>query len=329
MSDTNYKVFNSNTYEDLSHLFESLSQGQSSSITTNYKVGNQDLNQIFASIDSPGAIPIGFNTNFKVGTQDLTEIFASKNSDTPFLTTSQFLTTQAGYNKSNTTLASGFTIPSGYQSFNFILYGGGGNASQTGSYTYGSGGAGAGAYIKATDIKYSNNGDVISKIVYKISGGQSNGSNYDTQVNITYTSGKSINLIAGSGKSTDINSGTTGANGGVTSHTVTTGVPVTIVASVDGKAGGNQGSNGQSNGYTSSGSGNNGGSTAPIGNPPGQQITTATPDGDSYIIESYGGGTTQTVQGYGAAGAATPANYLSNAPAHRYGKQGCILFYLS
>jgi len=167
------------------------------------------------------------------------------------------------------------------------------------------------------------------RINYKISGGGRQGEDFSTEVEITYESGHYLILKAGSGKATTGVSGTPGGAGGEASHQSTVSLsPQTVISSVNGENGGNQGSNGRSSGYTSSGSGNNGGSSAPVGNPaPASQTYNVA--GTTYTITSFGGGNSQVVSGYGAGGAATPANYKSNAPAYRYGKPGCILYYLS
>lgn len=329
---TDYKSFNPNTstYQDLSQIFLPIASGTPSSITTNYKVGALDLNQIFASITSSGGTNIGFDTGYVVdGEGDLRYIFASINSKNVFNTTSQFLTTPNGQNKNSTTLASNFILPTGYNYFNFVLYGGGGSGSQAGSSTYGTGGGGAGSYIKAINIPYDNAGNVISSIVYTISGGQSGGSGFSTSININYTNSEKISLNAGSGQSTNINSGINGAAGGMASYTNNTTYSTNNITTSNRTKGGNQGQNGTSNGYTSSGSGNNGGSSAPVGNPQSASNTYTTPDSNTYIITSHGGGKSQIVSGNGADGAATPANYNKNASAYRYGSSGCILYWLS
>ncbi len=337
---TNFKTYNPNTsnYQDLSNVFLPLSSGVATT-ATNFVVNGQDLNKIFASINSPGAVNIGFDTGYKIsdGT-DLRNVFASINSLVLFLTTSELLTTPSWTNKSNTTLATNFYLSSGYNHFNFKLYGGGGDGAQAGTSTYGTGGAGAGSFISAINIPYSSSGIIISSITYQISGGGTTGQSFLTKVTITYSDNTKIILNAGSGQSTNISSGTAGAAGGTASYTNNTVFySNTNITTVDGTSGGNQGSNGTTNGYTSSGSGNSGGSTAPVGNPPTATKIYSAPDGNTYTIYSAGGGKTQestgslysSVTGYSSAGAATPANYLSNAPAYRYGSHGCIVFYLS
>ncbi len=308
MSNTKFIVYNPNTssYHDLSQVFLPLSSGTQSLTTTDFTVNGTDLNEIFASI----------------------------NSQSEFNTTSSLLTTSNGSNKSDTTLASNFYIPSNYSYFNFILYGGGGSASQAGSSTYGTGGGGAGSYIEAINIPYSSDDGTIQEIRYSISGGQSPGSAFATTVKVTYSNGKYFILSAGSGQSTSINSGQTGASGGSASYENTTTINsiITINKLENGTSGGHQGSNGTSNNYTSSGSGNDGGASAPVGNPPLATQTYNTTDGKSYTIVSHGGGKTQNVYQYGAGGAATPANYHGGvySPGEiRYGVAGCILYWLS
>jgi len=242
---------------------------------------------------------------------------------TAFTTTSQLLT-----NPTSGTLASNFYLPSGYNSFTFVLYGAGGSGAQPGSFTYGTGGGGSGSFISATSIPFSSSGIIISSITYTIDSG---GNEAATIVNINYSNGTSINLNAGSGKS--VTFGTAGAAGGTASASNNTGISYNN-NSIIGANGGNQGSNGtaSTNGsgyFTSSGSGNGGGSSAPVGNPQSGSDTFGTPDGNSYTITSQGGGTNTVVSGYGAGGAATPANYNQNAGAYRNGSGGCILYYLS
>jgi hypothetical protein len=239
---------------------------------------------------------------------------------TEFTTTSQLLT-----NPTSGTLASNFYLPSGYNYFTFILYGSGGsgNTPDTGGS---SGGGGSGSFISATSIPFSSSGLIISSITYTIDSGNNQNA---TIVNINYSNGTSINLNAGSGKSATATSGTTGAAGGTADASNNTGISY-INNSINGEPGGNQGSNGTANNQlTSSGSGNGGGSSAPVGNPPLGSDTWYPPDGNSYTITSQGGGTNTVVSGYGAGGAATPANYNQNAPAYRTGSGGCILYYLS
>ena len=312
---------------DLSSIFMPLSQGSAYSSNTGYTVNNTDLRYIFAKyVSGTKANPTGYTVN----NIDLNNIFAKYSSKTTFTTTSQLLTTPYNSNKNTTTLASNFKLPSGYQYFNFILYGGGGDGYEAGATsTAGTGGGGSGSWIHGLSINYNYNGEEMLRINYKISGGGRQGEDFSTEVEITYESGHYLILKAGSGKATTGVSGTPGGAGGEASHQSTVSLsPQTVISSVNGENGGNQGSNGRSSGYTSSGSGNNGGSSAPVGNPaPASQTYNVA--GTTYTITSFGGGNSQVVSGYGAGGAATPANYKSNAPAYRYGKPGCILYYLS
>lgn len=312
---------------DLSSIFMPLSQGSAYSSNTGYTVNNNDLNTIFAKyVSGTKANPTGYTVN----NTDLSDIFAKYSSKTTFTTTNQLLTTPYNSNKNVTTLASNFKLPSGYQYFNFILYGGGGDGYEAGATsTAGTGGGGSGSWIHGLSINYNYNGEEMLRINYKISGGGRQGEDFSTEVEITYESGKYLILKAGSGKATTGVSGTTGGAGGIASHQSTVSQsPPPVISSVNGQNGGNQGSNGSSSGYTSSGSGNNGDSSVPIGNPP-TASQTYNAAGTTYTINSHGGGKTQVVSGYGAGGAATPANYQQNASAYRYGKPGCILYYLS
>jgi len=331
---TNYKTFdpNTSTYKDLSDIFLSITLGTPSSITTNYKISNgNDLNMIFASINSSGGQDIGFDTGYDVSGTDLRYIFASINSKQLFNSTSGLIITSPDNYKTGT-LANNFYLPTGYTYFNFAIYGGGGNGAQPDSSSpssgYGTGGGGAGAYIKSIQIPYSNSGNTITNITYGISGGGQYRNN--SYIVVNYNNSTLINLQAGQGYTTVLNQGTVGSEGGTTSISNTTSFyNSTNITQVNGSKGGNQGENGTTNGYTSSGSGNNGGASAPVGNPPTASNTYNTPDGESYIINSSGGGKSQVVSGYGAGGAATIANYNNNASAYRTGSVGCIVYWLS
>jgi hypothetical protein len=77
---TNLITYNPNTslYQDLSGIFQPIALGTPSSIITGFKVGSQDLNEIFA--DLSGGSSIGFDTGFIVpGYGDLRNIFAAYN----------------------------------------------------------------------------------------------------------------------------------------------------------------------------------------------------------------------------------------------------------
>ncbi len=334
MSNTNYITYNPNSKknEDLSAIFLPITSGVTGTVT-NYKVTDgSDLNTKFASITSPGAVNIGFDTGFKISNgTDLRNVFASINSNKAFTTTSQLITTTTSTNINTTILTSNFYLTGTYKYFNFILYGAGGSGRQPpDSPSYG--GAGSGGYISALKIPYNPSSDIIiSSILYSIGGG---GDEYDsniaTIITINYSNGTQIVLNAGCGSSPKTNSGNTGAAGGVnTTSNNTSFYSNTNITAVNGAKGGDINKTGTSSGYTSSGSGNSGLDSAPVGNPPTVSKTYNTPDGKSYTINSAGGGKSQVVSGYGAGGAATPANYNKNALAYRYGSPGCILYYLS
>lgn len=327
---TNYKAYNPNTstYQDLNEIFLPIASGIPITITTYYKTpdGN-DLNQLFSSIDSEGGVDIGFDTGYRVNGTDLRYLFASINSKSLFETTSGLITTSPDNYKTGT-LANNFYLPSGYSYFNFAIYGGGGNGAQPGSSTYGTGGGGAGAYIKSIQIPYTASGATITQIYYGVSGGGQYRNN--SYIIVNYDDSTTINLQAGQGYTTVLNQGTVGSAGGTTSiANTTTFYDSNNITQVNGTNGGNQGQNGTSNGYTSSGAGNGGGSSAPVANPPTASNTYNTNDGETYVITSSGGGKSQVVSGYGAGGAATPANYNNNATAYRTGSVGCVLYWLS
>jgi hypothetical protein len=222
------------------------------------------------------------------------------------------------------TLASNFYLASGYNYFNFAIYGGGGDGAEAGSGPDGTGGGGAGAFIGAIAVPYSpSSGVYITNITYGVSGGGQY--KYNSYVIVNYNNSTSINLQAGQGNTTVDNQGTVGSTGGKASYSNNTiFYDSSNIITVDGTNGGNQGNNGTSNGYTSSGSGNNGGATAPIGNPP-----TALNIFGPITVTSAGGGKSQLVSGYGAGGAATPANYNNNASKYRTSTQGTIIYWLS
>jgi hypothetical protein len=222
------------------------------------------------------------------------------------------------------TLASNFYLASGYNYFNFAIYGGGGNGSEAGLGAYGTGGGGAGAFIGAIAVPYSLSSEVyITNITYGVSGGGVY--KHNSYIIVNYNNSTSINLQAGQGNTTFDNQGTIGSTGGNASYSNNTiFYDSGNIIAVNGTNGGKEGNNGTSNGYTSSGSGNNGGATAPIGNPP-----TALNIFGPITVTSAGGGTNQLVSGYGAGGAATPANYNNNARSYRYGTPGTIIYWLS
>lgn len=311
---------------DLSSIFQPLSLGTQNPTPTGIKISNgQDLNQIFASYQSgTKANPTGFTIN----TNDLCNLFARYNPLTPFTSTTGQLSTSAGNDKVGT-LASNFYLTSGYNYFNFTIYGSGGNGatpsstSPYGSGSPGTGGGGAGAFIKAVSIPYSAGvNNYITSITYCVSGGGNTTNNY---IKVYYTNNISINLLAGPGRATGINQGTAGSSGGGVSISNPTDFYSTAnITSKSGTSGGNQGSAGISNGYTSSGSGNGGQESAPVGMPPTVSNTFA-----GYTLTVRGGGNNQTVMGYGAGGAATPGNYNKNATAYRAGIIGTIIYWLS
>lgn len=243
---------------------------------------------------------------------------------TTTLATSKLIT---GTSSNLINLINQFNTPYGYNYINLCLYGAGGNAGQVGSGAYDSGGAGSGAFIYAKNIPIvvPNTTTTITNIQYVIGTG---GSSQSTIVIIYYSDGSYIKLNAGAGQSTGYTNSTNGAPGGVASNTITsTFYSTSNIFMINGAKGGNKTVTGASSGYTSSGSGSNS-SNNPVSNSSHVSNTFNANDGKKYTITSVGGGSNQIVSGYGAGGAATPANYNQNAPAYRYGSQGCILYML-
>jgi len=306
---------------NLSSIFLPISSGSASSTTTNYKENGSDLNTIYGWIYSTNAVATTITTNYKVNGNDLNTIFASKYLLPP---TSQ-LTTSYGTNKSGTLVAD-FEMPSGFSYFNFALYGGGGDGSEAGQASYSTGGAGAGAFVSAVSIPYTSGSDTIHSINYEISGGGRYGN--DTSVTISYSS-SNITLIAGSGASTKNDGTIIGARGGKALYTNSTSFfSNNNIFSVDGDPGGDQNTNGTSNSYTSSGSGYSTSSQTPYGDPP-TASENYNYNNDLITIYSAGGGQSQKTSGFGAGGAATPANYQADASAYRNGSPGTIVYWLS
>jgi hypothetical protein len=221
-------------------------------------------------------------------------------------------------------LVSNFYLTSGYNYFNFAIYGAGGSGQEAGEGTNGTGGGGSGAFMGAVSVPYSpSSGIYIKSIYYGVSGGgQSTNNSY---IIINYNNSTSINLQVGQGGSTTNQTGTTGASGGVALYSNTTSFyNFNNITLVNGENGGNQGNSGKSNGYTSSGSGSDNYIAAPSGNPPKVSRTF-----NSITVTSAGGGESQIVSGYGAGGAATPANYNGNDNSYRTGSEGTIIYWLS
>jgi hypothetical protein len=80
---TGYYYGGLQTGTDLINIFQPLSLGSQYYPTTGYTTdisGNStDFNLIFASLSSPGAIDVSYNVGWKVGSQDLSQIFAAYN----------------------------------------------------------------------------------------------------------------------------------------------------------------------------------------------------------------------------------------------------------
>jgi len=298
---TNFITYNQNTgeYEDLSGIFKPLTSGGTKAPITGFTISTgSDLNTIFDP--STNGIIITYNTGFTVNGIDLRYFFAAYK--TELTTTSYSFTTQSGTNRSGTMFNNNY-LPQGYNYFNFIIYGGGGN----GTPTINRGGGGSGAFIKAINIPYKDNtsGTIITNITFLVAGGQTmtEGSN----ITIKYTNGSTILLTAGTGTPSY---STVGAPGGSTTVSSTANFydvnNTSLVTRVNGNSGGSNGNNGTSNGYTSSGSGGNtSGYTA--GFPPTVSNTFNFPDGNSFTVTSRGGGASSSsnyhvVTGSGAGG---------------------------
>ena len=239
---------------------------------------------------------------------------------TPFTSTSGILTNTNG----TITLATNFSIPSSYNYFNFYVFGGGGDSTENSGNAAG---GGSGGFISALSIPYTNSGNTISSIRYIVgSGGENEDYSY---VEIYYTSSIYITITAYSGGWVTSASPTTAGYGGGTTYTNTTSFySNNNITGHSGAQGGNSSpSSGSSSGYTSSGSG--GTASGPAYNYYSATFSFTATDGNTYSNTSLGGGSNQTVSGYGSGGAATPANYNNNAPAYRYGSQGCIYYALS
>ena len=228
-------------------------------------------------------------------------------------------------------LAKDFTMPSGYSFFNFAIYGAGGNGAQTNSDLGIYSGGGSGAFIHAKNIPYELNGSIIKEISYDIgAGGQDETA---TSVYITYTDNNMITLQSGAGKSAlsfETPDGPFPTSAGGVANVINNTAwddSMNNLIQADGASGGDRGTVAQSNDYTSPGAGGN--DEQPNDAATGVSTDFIGDDGKKYTISSQGGGLNTTVSGYGAGGAATPANYENNAYAYEIGTPGCIVYYLS
>ena len=152
----NLITYNPNTslYQDLSGIFQPISLGSPSSIITGFKVGSQDLNQIFA--DLSGSSSINFTTGFIVpGYGDLSTIFAAYNpvvpSSIPFTATGSYKTILSDTTYTVTFTGNGtITFNKQISNSNLLVVGGGGVGEKYNSGFKGGGvcgGGGAGGHV--------------------------------------------------------------------------------------------------------------------------------------------------------------------------------------
>ena len=163
---TNLITYNPNTslYQDLSGIFQPISLGTPSSIITGFKVGSQDLNEIFA--DLSGGSSIDFDTGFIVPLYgDLRNIFAAYNpvvpSSIPFTATGSYKTILSDTTYTVTFIGNGtITFVNEISNINLLVVGGGGVGekynSGFGTGQKGCGGGGAGGYVKNYTIDQLN-----------------------------------------------------------------------------------------------------------------------------------------------------------------------------
>ena len=266
-------------------------------------------------------------------------------------------------NNKNTTdiiLASNFSMPPGYTTFNFALYGAGGNGATSNESNIALGGGGSGSFVEIR-IPYvvNNKNDAsiqyfMTEILYGI--GASNEDDIKpeaTFVQITYNNGAYLRWSAGPGANGDT-AGKGGAggiidvNGYNTIASTTIGTPKDFIVSnvegtegTNGKDGGSattsSAKSGAVNDYTSSGAGGYIGSdgTAFMANAPDiADIPTKQFNNDDKLQVSSGGAgwnennkTPQDATGYGAGGAGTAGSYQNSTA--MIGAPGCIVYYLS
>jgi hypothetical protein len=243
--------------------------------------------------------------------------------------TSFLFTLDGNVSVQNRRLAANFSMPEDYKYFNFAIYGGGGNGAQTNSGIGIYSGGGSGAFIHAKNIPYELNGSIIKEINYDIGvGGQDEKS---TSVYITYSDVHTITLQSFAGKSALKFAGFDTSAGGTTyvdnKSLWDDSDSSNNLIQANGKHGGEKNEDAVSNSYTSPGAGG-------TDQQPNDAATAANneftgDDGKKYPISSQGGGKDTIVSGYGAGGAATPANYKSNAQQYEKGAPGCLLYYLT
>jgi hypothetical protein len=221
------------------------------------------------------------------------------------------------------TLASDFSMPSGYNCFNFYIFGGGGNGYNQGD---GGGGGGGGGFISATSIPYSNGSNIISNITHKVAWGDEQNNNF-SNITVNYSNGSSISLTARSGGSGEFSSG---GIGGTTAYinNATGFYNNANITRQNGENGGSHSSSGLSSGKTSSGSGGN--SYEPVTNNSSATFSITAQDGTTYTNISEGGGRNRFVSGFGSGGAGAPTIYNDNrGDLFRKGSHGVIYYTLS
>jgi hypothetical protein len=296
---TGYYYGGLQTGTDLINIFQPISLGDPYLTTTGYKAdisGNiQDFNQIFASLSTPGSIDVSYNVGWKVGSQDLSQIFAAYN---PII---YDISNQNAYLTSTVLSNNGYTgiifenstIPSSSQFYAtcnitflvnktitfLVIGGGGGGGAGNSSVNCGGGGAGGSSFVYQTTTPVTANTQFSLQVGFGGLGRQANN--------------------PGGGNST----GNTGGN----SFIITTGTNFTAnggaggkgVGTAQGYAGGVGGSSVNSLNNTSGGGGGSGGgaSADPTGaacnsGPPGNLNT-------SYNVGGQGGTGNTTTGGTG------------------------------
>lgn len=251
-------------------------------------------------------------------------------------------------------LASNFSMPLGYTTFNFALYGAGGNGATSNESNTALGGGGSGSFVEIRIPYVVNNKDnasiqyFMTEILYGIGA-----NNVDivevsqTYVKITYNNGAWLQFGAVRGDDGDTTG--VGGAGGISEDNKsffynpiagdTIGTPKEfIVSNVDGTAGGSatigSAKSGAVNDYTSSGAGGYIGSdgTAFMANALAN-IPTQTFNNEKMQVSSGGAGwnennkSPQDAIGYGAGGAGTAGSYQNSTAS--IGAPGCIVYYLS
>jgi hypothetical protein len=280
---TGYYYGGIQTGTDLINIFQPISLGIQYPTTTGYKTnisGNiQDFNQIFASLTSPSAVPLGYNVGWQVNTQDLSQIFAKYNPIVYQISNQQNLTSSVisnnGYTgiifENNTTPSSSpiygtcnITFLASKTIVFLVIGGGGGGGAGYSPYPCAGAGAGGGSFVYQTTSITAN-------------------SQFSVQVGFAGLGRQATN--PGYGGST----GNTGGNSFIT----TTGINFTAnggaggkgVGTAQGYAGGVGGSSVNSLNNTGGGGGGSGGGASQ--SPPGAASNSGLP---GYLNTFYNGG---------------------------------------